>query len=231
MARASSVGLDGSAVGARPRAEEPLVHARTTIIQADPAKIDDGVAHVRDRVLGAVTAMDGSVGMSMLVDRESGRCIATTAWESEAAMRDSAERVIPLRDEAARALGASGSEVDTWELAVVHRDHALPDGAFARVTWLSGDSDTADRAVDIFKMVVLPKVQEFDGFCSASFLINREAGRAVGTVTFDTREQIERTREATARLREAATKEIGATVDEVAEFEVALAHLHVPELA
>ena len=32
-------------------------------------------------------------------------------------------------------------------------------------------------------------------------------------------------------LRERATTELGATVDEVAEMEVALAHLHVPEMA
>lgn len=207
------------------------MYARTTIIQADPAKIGDGVAHVRDQVIPVVTAMDGCVGMSMLVDRESGRCIATTAWESEAALRDSAERVRPLRDKAQQVLGSSTSDVDTWEVAVVHRDHATPDGACARVTWLSGDPSTAERAADVFKMVVLPRVQEFDGFCSASLLINREAGRAVGTVTFESREQLEGSREATARLREGAVREIGATVDEVAEMEVALAHLHVPELA
>lgn len=207
------------------------MYARTTIIQADPAKIGDGVAHVRDQVIPVVTAMDGCVGMSMLVDRESGRCIATTAWESEAALRDSAERVRPLRDKAQQVLGSSTSDVDTWEVAVVHRDHATPDGACARVTWLSGDPSTAERAADVFKMVVLPRVQEFDGFCSASLLINREAGRAVGTVTFESREQLEGSREATARLREGAAREIGATVDEVAEMEVALAHLHVPELA
>src|SRR6476469_3902685 len=135
--RASSVESDGSAVGALPRAEERVVYARTTTIQADLAKIDDGIAHVSDQVIPAVTAMDGCVGMSMLVDRESGRCIATSAWESEAALRDSAERVRPLRDGAERALGASTSTVDTWEVAVVHRDHAMPDGACARVTWLS----------------------------------------------------------------------------------------------
>ena len=82
---------DGSAVGALPRTEEAVMYARTTTIQADLAKIDAGIAHVRDQVLPTVTAMDGCIGMSLLVDRESGRCIATTAWESDAAMRDSAE--------------------------------------------------------------------------------------------------------------------------------------------
>ncbi len=207
------------------------MYVRTTTIQADPAKIEDGIAHVRDQVIPMVTAMDGCVGMSMLVDRESGRCIATTAWESEAALRDSAEKVRPLRDGAEQALGTSTSSVDIWEVAVVHRDHVTPDGACARVTWLSGDPNTAERAVDVFRMAVLPKVQELDGFCSASLLISRESGRAVGTVTFSSREHLEGSREAAAHIREAASREIGATVDEVAEMEVALAHLHVPELA
>ena len=112
-ATASSVDRDGSAVGALPRSKEPVVYARTTTMQADPARIDAGIAYVRDQVFPAVTAMDGCVGMSMLVDRESGRCIATTAWESEAALRDSAERVRPLRDGAERALGSSTAATST----------------------------------------------------------------------------------------------------------------------
>lgn len=225
------MGRDGGAVGALPRAEEPIVHARTTTLQAEPGKIADGIAYVRDEVLPRVTAMDGCVGMSMLVDRESGRCIATTAWESEAALRASAEAVRPSREEAERVLGSSGSSVDTWEVAVVHRDHAIPDGAFARITWLSGESETADRAVEMFRMAVLPKVQELPGFCSASLLISREAGRAVGTVMFEDRDRLADSREATARIRRDATQESGATVDDVTEMEVAFAHLHVPEMA
>ena len=85
------------------------MHVRTTTLQAEPGKIDDGIAYVRDEVLPRVTAMDGCLGMSMLVDRETGRCIATTAWESEAALRASAEMVRPLREGAERALGASTS--------------------------------------------------------------------------------------------------------------------------
>ena len=207
------------------------MHARTTQIQADPAMIEAGIAYVRDEVIPAVTAMDGCVGMSMLADRSSGRCIATTAWQTEEAMRASAERVRPLRDGAEQAMGATTSDVDTWEMTVVHRDHATPAGACARVTWLSGDPAMADRATDVYRMGVLPRVQELDGFCSASFMVNRETGRAVGTVTFESRAHVEASRDAATSIRANATSELGAAIDEVAELEVALAHLHVPEMA
>ena len=207
------------------------MYARTTTVQADPSRIDDGIANVRDEVTPVITGIDGCVGMSMLADRASGRCIATSSWESEAALRESADRVRPLRDGAEQALGASTSTVDTWEVAVVHRDHAMPDGACARVTWLSGMADNADRAADVFRMAVLPKVQDLDGFCSASLLINRETGRAVSTVTFERREQVEASRDAATGIREAASKDIGATIDDVVEMEVAFAHLHLPEMA
>ena len=217
--------------GALPPGEELVVYARTTTIQADPTKIDAGIAPIREQTLPAVTSMEGCVGMSLLVDRQSGRCIATTAWESEAAMRDSAEQVRPLRDQAEQGLGASSSEVDMWEVAVVHRDHAIPDGACARVTWVGvADPSNADRILETYKMGVLPRLEELDGFCSASMLINRETGRGVGTVIFDGREQLEGSRDSAAKIRERATSEMGATVRDVAEFEVAFAHLHVPEM-
>lgn len=204
--------------------------ARTTTIQADIDKIDAGIAYVRDEVFPAVSAMSGCIGMSLLADRTSGRCIATTAWESEAAVRDSADKVLSLRAGAIAALGSDTSEVDVWEIAVVHRDHAAPDGACARVTWLSGTPDMAERAVDFYKMGVLPRLQELEGFCSASFMINRETGRAVGTATFETRQQLEASRDTSRGLREAAARELGATIDDVAEMELAFAHLHIPEM-
>lgn len=207
------------------------MYARTTTIQGDPARIDDGISLVRDQVLPQVTRLDGCIGMSLLVDRQSGRCIATTAWESESAMQDSRDKVRPLREQAQEVLGASDSRVDMWEVAVVHRLHAAPDGACARVTWVRGDPQTADRALDTYKMGVLPRIQQLDGFCSASFMMNRTDGRAVGTVIFDTREHLEATREMAKRLRETAVGEMGASVEDVAEMEVAFAHLHVPEMA
>lgn len=204
--------------------------ARTTTIQGNPGQVDAGIAHTRDEVFPVVTAMDGCIGMSLLVDRESGRCIATTAWESEAAMSASAERVRSLRDGAEQALGASGSSVEVWELAVAHRDHASPEGAFARVTWLSG-IPSAEQVTDFYRMTILPRLQEMAGFCSATLMVNRDTGRAVGTLVLETRAQLESTREAARTMREATGTEMGAMIDDVAEMELAVAHLHVPEMA
>lgn len=205
---------------------------RTTEIRGDPAAIDDGLRLVREEIFPAVSAMDGCAGMSMLVDRESGRCVTTTAWSSRDAMEASAAAVRPLRDRTERALGTtSGRYVHQWEAAVMHRDHATPDGAWARLTWLRGDPGMIDDAVDMYRMVVLPRIQELDGFCSASLMVDREIGRVVSTVAFDGREAVEASRETSAGIRVRVAGDLGATVDAVDEMEIGFAHLHVPEMA
>jgi Antibiotic biosynthesis monooxygenase len=204
---------------------------RTTEVQADPDKIDAGIAVVRDEILPVVSGMDGCVGMSLLVNRDSGRCIATTAWQSEEATLASADKVVSLRSRAEQSLGSSGSEVHQWEVAVVHRDHAAPQGACARLTWLTGDPGTADRAIDTYKMAVLPRLQEMGGFCSASLMIDRGAGRVVGTVAFDSQQSMDATGKDARTIRERVASELGATVERVDEMEMVLAHLHVPEMA
>ena len=71
----------GGAAGASPQEKRGwTVYARSTTIQAQPSSIDDGIAFVRSEVMPALTAMDGYIGLSLLVDRESGQCIATSAW-------------------------------------------------------------------------------------------------------------------------------------------------------
>ena len=70
------------AAGAPPRTRETIVRARSTTIEAQPESIDAGIAYVYDEIMPAVESMEGCIGISLLVDRESGRCIATTAWES-----------------------------------------------------------------------------------------------------------------------------------------------------
>jgi quinol monooxygenase YgiN len=206
------------------------MYARSTTIRGQSSSIDQGIAHVRDTVMPALQGMDGFIGLSLLVDRESGRCIATSAWESEEAMRASSESVRPLRDGAADRFGGS-AEVEEWEIASLHRDHRSRDGACVRTTWVKVDPDQLDRGIDVYKSTVLPALEDLEGFCSASLLVDRASGRGVSSTTYDSVEAMERSRDQSDRLRDAGTQQAGAEVLDEGVFELALAHLRVPEMA
>jgi heme-degrading monooxygenase HmoA len=205
------------------------MHARSTTITAATSAIDRGTRYVQDEVLPGLLAMDGCVGVSLLVDRTIGQCIATSAWETEQAMRASEQAVRPLREHFIATFSGTNPIVDEWEVALMHRDHQSRQGACARVSWLQGDPTAAESSIEAFR-TVLPMVEELPGFCSASLLINRETGRAVSTVVYDSAAAIAQTRGQASTLRTRAAEQAGAEVLEVAEFELAVAHLRVPEL-
>jgi heme-degrading monooxygenase HmoA len=206
------------------------VYARSTTIQAQPLSVDIGIAHVRDVVMPALHEMDGCVGVSLLVDRQSGRCIATSAWESIEAMRASAERVAPVRDRAALMFDGS-ARVEEWNIELLHRDHHSRSGACVRATWLKVVPDQLTRSLDFYRTSVLPELENLDGFCSASLMVDHPAcRRAVSCSTFDSLEAMARNRDRATELRTMRVRDLGAEVIDVAEFELAIAGLRVPEL-
>lgn len=175
--------------------------------------------------------LEGWVGLSLLVDRGSGRCIVTSAWESEAAMHDSRGRVQALRSGVAQALNGQIDLVQEWEIALMHRDQLSSDGACTRCTWVQAGSGEIDRLIDTFKTSVLPEAEMIDGFCSASLFVDRATDRAVGAMVWANRQALDNSREYADRSRPAAAQRADASVLEVAEFELGFAHLRVPEMA
>ena len=95
-----------------------------------------------------MTEMQGCVGMSFVVDRDSGRCIATSSWESMDEMRASFDQLAPMRERGAEIIG-SAATVDEWEIALMHRDHTSGDGACCRITW--GQTSDVDRVIEGFR--------------------------------------------------------------------------------
>lgn len=203
--------------------------ARSTTIQAQPSAINMGIEHVRDVVMPALEEMDGFLGLSLLVDRQSARCICTSSWESLSDMQRSAERVWPVRYRAVEVFGGS-AVVDQWEIAALHRAHRSAPGACVRATWLRTRPELFKRGVDFYRWAVLPAVEEFEGFCSASLLVDPTSARAVVSVTYDSYEAMEHCTESARSLRTAMMRDLGLDQEDVGEFELALAHLRVPEL-
>lgn len=206
------------------------MYARSTTFLARPGSIDEGIAFVRDEVMPAAMAMDGCIGLSMICDRDSGRCITTTAWSTEESMSSSEQMVQPLREKGAEMFGAEPS-VNRWEIAVLHRHAMSGEGACVRCTWLSMDPAGAQHAIDTYRMAALPAMEDMDGMCSASLMVDRDSGRAVSSVTYASREAMVASRSAAESLRTRIAEEVGATVTDIGEFELSLAHLHVPEMA
>jgi len=200
------------------------VYARSTTFNGMPGNIDAGIAFVKNEVAPMLDKIDGCRGLSLLVDRETGQCIATSSWESEEAMRASDEQLRPIRDRGRDILGGS-MQVDEWEIAVMHRTHH---GECCRVSWLQGDVDAMS---EILRVGVLPELEQTSGFCSASLLVNRSAGLGCATTVWESRAAMEASRASADEMRRRAADEARGEIVEVHEFDLAYAHLHVPEMA
>ena len=144
--------------------------------------------------------------------------------------RERASPVRPVRDRAAAIFGGS-AQVEEWEIAVLHRDHRSGEGACVRATWVKVDPDQIDRGIDFYKATILPALEELEGFCSASLLVDRASGRAVASATYNSVETMERNRDQLDRLRATGSPDAGAQVLDERDFELAIAHLRVPEMA
>jgi hypothetical protein len=179
--------------------------------------------------MSLVRGMDGFVGLSMLGDRDSGRCIIATAWESEDALRASADRVRESRARAGEIFRDPDPEVRDWEVALMHRRRDAPEGACTRVSWVQREPARMDEAIHTYRERVVPAIEPWYGFCSVSGLVDRERGAAAIATTYESRDALERSRPEAEALRDQIAAETGVSVLEVAEFELLLAHLRVPE--
>jgi len=178
----------------------------------------------------ALEGFDGYVGLSLLVDRSSGDCITTSAWKTDETMRASTSAVREIRSRAAQTFGGN-PDVDEWEIAVIHRDHRAAADACVRVTWAKVIPDRVGPGIEMFRTTVLPALKALEGYCSASLLVSRGSGRAVSSAAYDSAEALERNRDQLDIIRASASQETNAEVLQEHEYELAIARLHVPDMA
>jgi heme-degrading monooxygenase HmoA len=204
------------------------MYARSTTVRGNPQKVDDLIAYVRDEAMPAMAAMSGNVGMSMLCDRESGRCIVTSAWADESAMHATEQSVVDLRERAA-AIAGGDYGMQAWEIVVLHRAHEGHDGARARVIWADGDPARIDENTSTFRMAMMPRMEELPGFCSVSVFADRATGRGAMTIVYDSQEDMDRGADMARAMRDEFSNAMGLTITDMADFDLAVHHLRVPE--
>jgi heme-degrading monooxygenase HmoA len=95
------------------------MHARVSTLQLDPSRVDQAVSRLEEEIVPELEGANGFKGFTAMVDRQSGRIVGVSFWESEDAMRDSEELGQSSRQRAGEAGGASGEpEVDRFEVVI-----------------------------------------------------------------------------------------------------------------
>ena len=90
--------------------------ARVTTFEGSPDQVDELASYAAERVLPALSELDGFNGLLGLADRQSGRVLAVSLWETEEAMRASEEAVDQIRSEAAETASETIAGVDRYEV-------------------------------------------------------------------------------------------------------------------
>ncbi len=201
---------------------------RATTIHANLARLDEGIAFVRDHVAPAVDTLPGNLGLSMFVTRDPAIVTVTTAWATVGERRTSDDLLTPLRAQGSRILGGP-AVTELLELAVLDRRRPAEAGFWTRMTRVTVDPTHLEAAIDAYSASTLHDMQLLDGYCSAVLLVDRLTGAGAVSVTFDSHRSLVTSREHGATLRAAGLAKAGAEVVEVREAEIVLAGIRLPQ--
>jgi hypothetical protein len=86
------------------------MHARVTWLEGSPAQAGEAIGGIREQVLPAIRDVAGFAGLWLLLDREAGRAMTLTLWETREDMDASEEAALRLRNLPIARWRAQGTE-------------------------------------------------------------------------------------------------------------------------
>jgi hypothetical protein len=205
------------------------VFGRAVILQGNPAKVDEAIAFIRDQVSPLVNSLEGSHGLSMFANRETGQVVVSTSWADEAALVASDGQLGESRREGARILEAGEPRVEIYEPAVIFQNAPDQPGYWSRAVEAQHQPDRLEQSIAIFRDTAIPAMREhFAGINTAALLVNRKTGRSLASVTYTSREAMEASRDEADRMRSENLGRQGAELLTVMEMEVAIVGIRPP---
>lgn len=158
-----------------------MLHTRLNWITADPAALDGCVTYVEREIRSVLEARPGSLGISVLEDRERGIAIFGSIWATSNEMGGSEDTEAPMRAELAKLAGAPVSvedyQIPIFELverqALTQRSHAV------RLTRVQVRPSQVDDVIEVVGDIVVPSLMEAPGFCDALLFADPASGRLI----------------------------------------------------
>ncbi|WP_433453874.1 hypothetical protein ACQPXS_37305 [Streptomyces sp. CA-142005] len=192
---------------------------RTVYATGDPAQLGTAVGALNTRGHDLLEERPGYRGAGVFVDRDLGKLLTVSWWESVDARRNSDEVMSARRPELLQPFAGTVA-VENYEAVVFHRAHRPVTGGGLRVTRLEFDPADTDLAADTFHAGVLPRLDVLPGFAGAALFLDRERGRGMSGVLFADRVSLAHSRSAQAMIRRESAAKAHVRVVALEEFEV-----------
>jgi len=92
--------------------------ARVRTTGGVPEKVDDGIRHFRENVVASYQNVAGFKGAYMLVNRQSGKIVGITLWDTEANMQATGRKSAQLRAAGSQVVSGTTPEPEEYEVVV-----------------------------------------------------------------------------------------------------------------
>ena len=102
------------------------MHARVTTMEGSSERLDEGLREIKEDVLPQLQQQDGFKGFVVFDNRQSGKLIGFSLWESEQAMQASEEVADRTRRESAETMSDTIAGVERYEVALFEVPSAGP---------------------------------------------------------------------------------------------------------
>jgi hypothetical protein len=185
----------------------------------DMSLADELTGQVRERVRAGQDVPDAR-GFLMLIDREAGKALGISFFDSEEAIRAAEPAFERMGDEIPEEMRGRRVSVDTYEVAV----HEVSEGAkAARVSILEGPPERLDEGIRYAKDEVLPKARQVRGWKGVISLVDRRRGQTKLITFWESDEALRASEEEANKLRRESAEAAGETISAVERYEIALA--------
>lgn len=195
------------------------MHARVTLMTADPERLGGAVRYVENEARRVVEDRLGNRGMSAQMHADIGVAVVTSYWISGDAMRDSEHSVAATRAEALRR-GAATVSVERFEVTSFLRLKPADAGAGVQLTRLEAAPADVDRLISSYEDVAIPWLTEAEGLCAAVLFVDRRSGRGIAETLWRDGKTLAANRGRAADIRADTVAATGSAVRALEEFDL-----------
>jgi len=194
------------------------MYARIAAFAGDMSRIDDVIGTIRER-MSAGEAIPGAKRFLMLIDREGGKSLGITFFDSEDAISAAEPMFERMADEIPEEQRGRRTSVEIYEAAI----DDIADGArAARVSSLEGLPGGIDTGIAFIKEQIIPETADITGWRGILTLADRQTGKAKTITFWDGPESLRASEAKADELRAQAADAMGDTIASVQRYEGAL---------